>query len=92
MSAGAQQEATRLVAEGMFTVEQAAAYCRMGKSWLYEEMAAGRLPYATLGRRRLIPIVGLREFVARAMVASVAAAEAKAEAKAAQDAYLNYGR
>jgi len=56
-----------LLAEGLFTVPEAAAFLRVGKSTLYIWMNRGSLPYVMFGteatrKQRRIPRVALRLF------------------------------
>ena len=59
---------TTIVADGAVGIEEAERYCGMGRTWLYGEMGAGRLPYVTCGRRRLIPRRALQDMLARGLV------------------------
>lgn len=45
-----------LVADGLLTIREAAAFLRVGRSTIYAMMDSGELPFAKLGRRsRRIP-------------------------------------
>jgi excisionase family DNA binding protein len=44
-----------LLQDGAKSVEGTAEFLGCGRSYLYDEMEAGRLRYIKLGRRRLIP-------------------------------------
>ena len=63
--AGSEQQA--LVADGLLTVKEAAAFLRLSRSSLYAMMDRGELPYAKLGRSRRIPRRGLVELAARGL-------------------------
>lgn len=47
--------ADRLIADGLMTVKEAAAFLRLGRSTLYGLMDTGDLAYCRLGRARRIP-------------------------------------
>ena len=51
-----------LLADGLMTVEEAATYLRIGRTKVYDFMAAQDLPYVKLGKSRRIPKVALRLF------------------------------
>lgn len=51
-----------IVADGLLTVKEAAAFLRLGRSTLYGLMDAGVLPYCRLGRARRIPRRAAVEF------------------------------
>ncbi|MCX5391546.1 helix-turn-helix domain-containing protein [Streptomyces sp. NBC_00094] len=53
------------VNRAMFTAEDAAAYLSLGRSTVYELMAAGDLPYVKVGRSRRIRLTELDAFVAQ---------------------------
>jgi hypothetical protein len=57
--------ATGLVEGGLLTVQEAMAFIKKSRSWLYQEMDAGRLSFAVIGRRRYIPRLALVNFIAR---------------------------
>ncbi len=44
-----------LVADGLFTVAEAASFLRVGRSSLYVLMDRGELPFVKIGRSRRIP-------------------------------------
>jgi excisionase family DNA binding protein len=44
-------------------VGEAVRLTGLGRSTLYELMAAGQIPYRTIGRRRLVMVDGLRRFM-----------------------------
>ena len=54
------EKPTQVVAMG---VEEAAAACGLGRSMLYILMKAGRIRSIQLGRRRLIPLSALHDFI-----------------------------
>ncbi len=49
----------------MLTVEEAASLLRISRNKAYQLLAEGRLPHIRLGRRRLIPRLGLEQWIAR---------------------------
>ncbi len=53
-----------LLADGAKTVRQACEFLGVSRSWLYEQMEGGLLPWVKLGRRRVIPKRALVEFAA----------------------------
>ena len=57
-------EAMELVQEGCASVDEAARFLGIRRAKLYLEMAAGRLRYLKIGRRRVIPWRALREYLA----------------------------
>ncbi|MFD9608766.1 helix-turn-helix domain-containing protein [Streptomyces sp. NPDC059083] len=52
-------------ARALFTVKGAAEYLSLGRSTVYELMAAGKLPYTKVGRIRRIRRAELDKFVAQ---------------------------
>jgi len=46
----------------LLSIEEAAQALGIGRSRLYDELAAGRLRSVKLGRRRLVPSSAIREF------------------------------
>jgi excisionase family DNA binding protein len=63
-----EQATTDLMAGGCLSVEQAAEFSAMGRSWLYQQMQNGNLPYALAGRRRLVPRIALQKLLASGLV------------------------
>jgi excisionase family DNA binding protein len=57
-----------LVADGLASVAEAGRFLSVGRSFLYELMDRGALPYSKLGRSRRIPWKALREYAANALV------------------------
>jgi excisionase family DNA binding protein len=53
---------------GLATVGEAAAYLRMGRSWIYSAMDAGQLRYVKLGRSRRIPWAAIKQLARDSMV------------------------
>ena len=49
-----------------FTIDEAARIAKTGRTKLYEEIGAGRLVVARIGRKTLIPAHRLREWLAAA--------------------------
>lgn len=62
------QHAQDLVAGGLLSVREAAAFLRISVAGLYGFMERGELPYAKLGRSRRIPRQALVAFAASRMV------------------------
>lgn len=48
----------------LYSVDEAAAALRLSKSLLYELIRSGRLRTVKAGRRRLVPVTALAEYVA----------------------------
>jgi excisionase family DNA binding protein len=59
---------------GWRTVSEAAHYTRLSRSTLYQLMTDGRLPYTTVGRRRLIPAKALDDLCSANLVNTAATA------------------
>ena len=53
-----------IVEDGLVTVKAASKFLGVGRTMLYQEMEAGRLPYCKIGRARRIPRRALLEFAA----------------------------
>lgn len=64
------EAALSLVNEGLVTVSEATGIARVGKTTLYEAMAAGQLPYVKIGASRRIPRRALDMWMARHLVIS----------------------
>lgn len=47
----------------LFTIEDAAKLCGVGRSLAYEEIRLGRLRTVRIGRRRLVPLKYIDEYV-----------------------------
>ena len=62
-----------LVADGLLTVREAAAFLRISRSSLYVLMDRGELPFAKLGRSRRIPRRAVIELAARELRGGVRA-------------------
>lgn len=54
-----------LVKEGAMTIPEAMRFAGVGRSLLYEEMAAGRLAYIKIGNARRIPRRALELWLAK---------------------------
>jgi excisionase family DNA binding protein len=52
------------VAPGLYRVDEAAEALRLSRSVLYELIRSGRLRTVKAGRRRLVPVAALTEYVA----------------------------
>lgn len=48
----------------LYSVDEAASALRLSKSLLYELIRSGRLRTVKAGRRRLVPVAALAEYVA----------------------------
>jgi excisionase family DNA binding protein len=59
-----------VTAEGFYTIKEAMAFLRLSRSSLYALMDEGRLPYAKIGKSRRVPVLALKEFAAKSMVAA----------------------
>jgi excisionase family DNA binding protein len=62
------EEKERLAEGGMMSVAQAAEHTGLSQSELYARMAAGRLPFARSGKRRLLPRLAVVKMLADEMV------------------------
>lgn len=51
----------------LYTIEDAARLCGVGRSMAYEEIRLGRLRTVRIGRRRLVPLQYIDEYVALLM-------------------------
>lgn len=60
--------AERIVEGGMFSMQEASDFSRLGKTTLYDEMNAGRLAFVKHGRRRLIPRKALQKRLAENLI------------------------
>jgi excisionase family DNA binding protein len=58
----------RLLADGLMSVTEGAAFVGLGRTALYAQMEKGELAYVKLGRRRLIPKQALIEMAERGLV------------------------
>jgi excisionase family DNA binding protein len=57
-------ERRRAVArDGAVSVISAAKFVGAGRTFIYHEMRAGRLPFARIGRKRVIPLAALRSYL-----------------------------
>jgi excisionase family DNA binding protein len=61
-------QAEELVADGLLTVKEAAAFLRLSVARVYALMADGDLVFVKIGRSRRIPRRGLVELAARNLV------------------------
>ena len=59
---------SRLVADGLMTVREAARFLSVSQSTLYSLMDSGRLAYVKIGRARRLPRRGVTQFAADNMV------------------------
>ncbi len=65
-----EREELELVQGGAMRIAEACRFAGVGRSLLYEEMAAGRLPFLKIGNARRIPRRALEEWLARHLVIS----------------------
>jgi excisionase family DNA binding protein len=56
-----------LVAEGVYTLEEAARLLTVNVRTVYEYMDKGIIPWTKVGGRRKIPVVALRRYLARGL-------------------------
>jgi excisionase family DNA binding protein len=56
----------------LYGIPEAAAALGVGRSAIYDELAAGRLHSVKVGRRRLIPSGAVRDYIARPRAGSAA--------------------
>jgi excisionase family DNA binding protein len=52
------------LADGCFSIAEAARFSGLSRSTLYEAMESGLLPFVKIGRRRLVPRRALVEWLA----------------------------
>jgi len=57
-----------LVRDGAMTIAEACRFAGVGRSYLYEAMARGELPFLKIGAARRIPRRALEEWLARHVV------------------------
>ena len=57
-----------LLEDGCLTIEEAMRFSGLGRSFLYEQMKAGRLPYVKVGAARRVPRRALQRFLAEHLV------------------------
>jgi excisionase family DNA binding protein len=62
------QDREELIQDGLAKVDEASKFLRIGRSKLYQEMDAGRLAYAKIGRSRRIPWRAVRQFAADSLM------------------------
>jgi len=58
-----------LLEEGCLTIEEAVQFSGLSRSFLYEQMKAGRLPFIKVGAARRVPRRALQQFLAEHLVA-----------------------
>jgi len=58
-----------LLEEGCLTIEEAVQFSGLSRSFLYEQMKAGRLPFVKVGAARRVPKRALQRFLAEHLVA-----------------------
>jgi excisionase family DNA binding protein len=61
-------QAHALVADGLDTIKDAAAFLKVSVAQIYRLMAAGELPFSKIGRSRRIPRRALVELAARNLI------------------------
>lgn len=62
------EKGLELVRDGALRISEAVRFSGIGKSKLYEEMAAGRLPYLQIGGARRIPRRALEDWLAQHLI------------------------
>lgn len=62
----------------LVSVEEAACALGIGRSAMYELLAAGEVPKVKIGRRTLVPAQALSEYVSRKLLATPAATQSAA--------------
>jgi len=65
----------------LVTVEAAARLLSIGRSLCYELIASGQLPRVKVGRRTLVPVSALHEWVDRKLLADRLASESAKQAE-----------
>jgi len=58
-----------LLEEGCLTIEEAVQFSGLSRSFLYEQMKAGRLPFIKVGACRRVPRRALQQLLAEHLVA-----------------------
>ena len=58
----------QLVEDGLARVPEVEKFLGIGRSKIYQEMDAGRLVYAKIGRSRRIPWRAVREYAANSLM------------------------
>lgn len=61
-------DALQLVRDGAMTIQEATRFTGLSRSFLYEAMARGELPYVKVASARRIPRRALEEWLARHVV------------------------
>ena len=69
------EDRVALVADGLLTVREAAAFLGISRSSLYVLMDRGELPFAKIGRSRRVPRRAVIELAARELRGGVKAGE-----------------
>ena len=59
---------TEMMAEGTLTVDAAVGFSGLGRTFLYNAMDRGELPFAKCGARRLIPKNAMIKYLADRLV------------------------
>jgi len=52
----------------LLTIDEAAAVMGVGKTYFHELLMRREIPSLKLGRRRLVPLTALHDFVARCLI------------------------
>ena len=55
------------LADGCFSIAEAAGFSGLSRSTLYEAMEAGELAFVKVGRRRLLPRLAVVQWLARGL-------------------------
>lgn len=61
-------EPAEIMDAGCVTVSEACQFTGLGRTVLYQQMTAGKLPYTKIGSRRLIPRKSLQDLLAANLV------------------------
>ena len=64
------ERAEELCGDGMFSVEEAAAFANWSRAELYVRMGRGEVPFVKDGKRRTIPKRALVEILAQKLIAT----------------------
>lgn len=68
-----------VINDGLATVDEAAEFLGIGRSWLYAAMERGELCYCKLGRARRIPWAAVRSLAAATLQGGAATSDCPAE-------------
>jgi excisionase family DNA binding protein len=65
-----EEKQKELLNDGALTIDGAAEFAGVQRTFLYAKMGAGELPFTKCGRRRLIPKRALVEMLSKGLVAA----------------------